>query len=386
MVYKRYRGKKLKSGATNWARASWVVEFMLKGNRVLRAVPQAKTRRDAEEEERKLQNQIDSGSYCAKPVLFSEFVDTYYLPWAEVNKKSYADDRRRVELLKAFFGNERMRNTLPFRVEKFKASLVGKTTVRGTPRSGSTINRYLALGSRIFSLARVNGMVNSNPFSHVRKLEEGGKRQRYLTRVEETRLMEVLTDDLNFLRAPVIVSIGTGLRKSELLSLKVGEINFGQFPIFCRVNGRDLTIPPGCLLVAKSKNKESRTIPMNPQVDAALRIGVGNAKDHESVFSFSGNGVSCSTIKDGFELACNRAGITYGLTRVGGLTWHGLRDTFATCLRESGAHPFTIKDLMGHKTLSITAGYAHGTPEGMRQAVNRMSQPPAQVVELRATA
>jgi len=57
--------------------------------------------------------------------------------------------------------------------------------------------------------------------------------------------MEALTGDLEYLRVPVIVSLGTGLRKSELLSLKVGEINFGQLPVFYQVNGRDLTIHPG---------------------------------------------------------------------------------------------------------------------------------------------
>src|SRR6266540_469091 len=301
MVYKRFRGRRLQVGDKDWNKGKWVVEFMLKGNRVLKALPFAQNKRDAEEEQRKLQSQIDGGSYISKPALFSEFVENEYLPWAVANKRSYADDRRRCKLLKDFFGNGQMRNILPFRVEKFKASLFGKTTVRGTPRSGSTINRYLALGSRIFSLARVNGMVNDNPFSHVRKLEEGGKRERYLTRVEEMRLMEVLTGDLEHLRAPVIVSIGTGVRKSELLSLKVGEINFGPFPIFYRVSGRDLTIPPGCLLVAKSKNKESRAIPMNLQVDATLRAVVAKAEDHESVFAFARNGVSCSTIKSGFE-------------------------------------------------------------------------------------
>jgi integrase len=162
---------------------------------------------------------------------------------------------------------------------RFKVSLPAK-------RSGNIPSTYLALGSRIFSLARVNNMVNDNPFSHVSKLEEGGKRERYLTRVEATRLMAVLTGDLEHLRAPAIVSIGTGVRKSELLSLKVGEINFGLFPMFYRVSGRDLTIPPGCLLVAKSKNKESRTIPMNPQVEGTLKTVVANAEGHESVFTF----------------------------------------------------------------------------------------------------
>ena len=111
-------------------------------------------------------------------------------------------------MLKNFFGNERLRNIAPYRIEKFKSSLIGVKTVRGTPRSESTINRYLALGSRILSLARINGLINTNPFSHVRKFEEGGQRERFLTYEEEGRLMEVLTGDLEYLRVPVVVSLG----------------------------------------------------------------------------------------------------------------------------------------------------------------------------------
>ena len=143
--------------------------------------------------------------------------------------------------------------------------------------------------------------------------------------------MEVLTGDLEYLRVPVVVSLGTGLRKSELLSLKVGEINFGQLPIFYRVNGRDLTIRPGCLLVAKSKNKETRVIPMNQEVHEAIKAVVADAPAGDSVFTFSRNGVSTAT-----------------------------------------------------KTLSVTANYAHGTPEAMRGAVNRLRGTPARVVEFRA--
>jgi len=116
-----------------------------------------------------------------------------------------------------------------------------------------------------------------------------------------------------------------------LLSLKVGEINFGQLPIFYKVNGRDLTIRPGCLLVAKSKNKETREIPMNQEVHEALKAVVADAPAGDSVFTFSRNGVSTAT-----------------------------------------------------KTLSVMANYAHGTPEAMRGVVNRLRGTPARVVEFRA--
>ena len=87
--------------------------------RILRAVPHARNKTEAEAEQRKIQSQIDGGFYCSTPALFSEFVDNEYLPWAEANKKSHADDRRRAKVLKNFFGNERLRNIAPYRIEKF---------------------------------------------------------------------------------------------------------------------------------------------------------------------------------------------------------------------------------------------------------------------------
>jgi len=40
--------------------------------------------------------------------------------------------------------------------------------------------------------------------------------------------MEALTGDLDYLRPAVIVSVGTGLRTSELLRLKVDHVNFSE--------------------------------------------------------------------------------------------------------------------------------------------------------------
>lgn len=58
MVYKRYRGKKLKSRGKDWAIGSWVVEFMLKADRVLRAFPQAQTRKERGRRTEKAQESV----------------------------------------------------------------------------------------------------------------------------------------------------------------------------------------------------------------------------------------------------------------------------------------------------------------------------------------
>jgi integrase len=243
------------------------------------------------------------------------------------------------------------------------------------------VNRYLALLSKIFAIAYDNGFVDSNPCHRVRKEKEGGKRERYLTFDEEAKLMKALKDNLQHLRQPVVVSIGAGLRKSELLRLTADHINFSDVPRFYPVNGRDVEIPPNFLLVVKSKNRKPRIIPMNPFVRTALSESAQKATGNDPVFSIDRNGVSYHALRRGFETACENAGITYGQTNPGGITWHDLRHTFATRLRAEGVHELDIMQLMGHSSVGVTAGYAHATPAVIQSAVNKLAQTRGEVVQ-----
>src|SRR5258708_4198744 len=218
-VFKRYKGKRISPDDPNWPKARWWMEFRLREHYVLESVVGARTKAQAERAEHSMREEIYNGRYNKRPATakFSDFVENEFLPWAKVNKLSYADDKRRSTTLKTFFHNVPMREILPLEIERFKASMLGKKTYRGTLRAGSTVNRYLQLLSKIFSIAYDNGFVDSNPCKRVRKEKEGGKRERYLTFEEEKRLMAVLEGNLDYLRPAVIVSVGTGLRKSELL-------------------------------------------------------------------------------------------------------------------------------------------------------------------------
>ena len=51
-----------------------------------------------------------------------------------------------------------------------------------------------------------------------------------LRRVE--RLLGVVTEDLDYMRTPLLLALGTGLRRGELLSLKIDCVN-----VSARVNG-----------------------------------------------------------------------------------------------------------------------------------------------------
>jgi len=76
----------------------------------------------------------------------------------------------------------------------------------------------------------------------------------------------------------------------------------------------------------------------------------------------------------------NNAGIIFGQTKAGGITWHDLRHTFATRLRGQGVDELDIMHLIGHSSAGVTAGYAHATPSVIQSAVNKLAEPRGEVV------
>lgn len=390
-VFKRFRGRRIKAGNPNWKKATWWVEFKHQRRRVVKSLPDARTKAEAEDFERGLKEQLigNNNAQTESAIGFSDFVDRYYLPWARANKQSCRDDESRARVLRSEFGQQPLRQITNFQVERFKSSMVGSKTYRGTPRKGSTVNRYRSLLSRIFSLAYSNGFVDSNPCTRVARLEEGAGRERYLTRDEETRLKAVLVADLAYLLPAVVVALNTGTRQSEMLGLKVGHINFGDRPIFYPVEGGDVEVRPNSLLIVKSKNKRPRVLPLNEELRSTLQLLIsettGEATDPDThVFSFARNGVSYSTLRRGFKLACDTAEITHGATTAGGITWHDLRHTFATRLREQGVHEMDIMQLTGHSSLSMVSRYAHGTPGALQRAVDSLGERRGDVLDFPA--
>ena len=46
-IYKRWKGRKISPDHPHWKDARWTAEFILKGRRVIQAVPEARTQAEA---------------------------------------------------------------------------------------------------------------------------------------------------------------------------------------------------------------------------------------------------------------------------------------------------------------------------------------------------
>jgi site-specific recombinase XerD len=139
-------------------------------------------------------------------------------------------------------------------------------------------------------------------------------------------------------RTLLLTAYATGLRVSELVSLRVADID----------GARQL------IRVDHGKGGRDRFVPLFPVLHQALRDYYRSFRPKE--WLFPGVDSNRHLDRDTARLACHRARARAGLTKV--VTPHTLRRCFATHLHENGVDLLTIKVLLGHRSLQTVQLYA----------------------------
>ena len=204
----------------------------------------------------------------------------------------------------------------------------------------ATVYQELALMRRMFNVARKEWKwVKDNPIADLSfSVGNDNARDRWLTFEEEEQLLKSASPE--WLRNLIIFALRTGMRRGEILSLKWSSVDFKR----------------RLITVEKSKNGMKRSIPMSEAVFDMLKdvkvIDISNI-----VFPFNIN-----TINDGFRRAKRKADVH-------DFKFHDCRHTFATRLVQNGVDIYKVKELLGHKSISVTMRYAHHYPESLRSSI-----------------
>jgi integrase len=212
-----------------------------------------------------------------------------------------------------------------------------------TTKTPATSNRYRALFSLIFREALRNGKVTSNPARLVRQQHENNGRIRFLTDVEEASLRAVIAERFPEHDAELTISLGTGMRLSEQYGLTWHDVDFVR----------------GEINLDRTKNGSSRTIPMNAAVTRAMeefRAKATSTSRQTLVFPFK-------SPREWFLTALSRAKVEH-------YRWHDNRHTFCSRLAMKGQNLKVIQQLAGHKTIQMSARYAHLGEKTLRTAVD----------------
>jgi integrase len=331
----------------------WHFSFQIKGVRYREAIPEARTKFQAEQAEAKARDQVFQGTYGAVQLGnqgFSQFVSETYLPWAKANKRTWRNDEIIANQWAELFKGKALREVSALAIEKWKRDRAQSVTRRGTTRSPASVNLELAVLSRIFALAVELEQAASNPCRKVRKLRVDNQRNRYLSADEETRLMAQLTGRRKHLYPLVALALGTGMRRGELLNLSWPHVDFLR----------------GVIHVVNTKTARDRIIPMSQRVREVL---IEQRKTQKGDLVFASRriakrraGEGLVDVKKAFVAACQDAGIE-------DFHFHDLRHTFATRLGDAGCNATTIARLLGHSNIQMSMRYTHASDDSLRSAV-----------------
>ncbi|OPY64295.1 MAG: Tyrosine recombinase XerC [Syntrophorhabdaceae bacterium PtaU1.Bin034] len=130
------------------------------------------------------------------------------------------------------------------------------------------------------------------------------------------------------------------MRRGEILNLTWKDIDFKR----------------NLIRVERSKNGEKRSVPMSQTLQETLKeIRIRDISGR--VFP-----MAVRSLRAAYAQVLERAEIM-------DFRFHDLRHTFATKLVQNGVDLYKVKELLGHKTISMTMRYAHHYPESLRSSV-----------------
>jgi integrase/recombinase XerD len=151
-------------------------------------------------------------------------------------------------------------------------------------------------------------------------------------------------------RTMLMTLYGCGLRRSELLQLKVADIDSQRMVI----------------RVERGKGGHAREVPLSPTLLAALRTYYRWMRPTTYLFPGLAHGwradkpLTSKVLWEAVRDAARAAGIDRPVSP------HVLRHSYATHLLEAGADLRTIQVLLGHADLSHTTVYLNSRPPRIR--------------------
>jgi integrase len=278
-----------------------------------------------------------------KSMRFEDFAKEYLENYAE-KKKSKKSYYYQVDRLKKFFSGKTLNSITIDDVEMYQKERANKV-------SNATVNRELACLSGIFTYAIKKRRISYNPVRQVERDEEEPKERRALTNDEVERLLNVIEESESpYLKAFVKIALNTGMRPSEILSLKWKDIDF---------TNRFIRIEKSKTDKKNNIKRKGRDVPLNNVAESAIK---SIKKTHDYIFFNPRSKDRVKGIKRSFMTACDKAGIK-------GVTPYCLRHTVATKLvNELGIDIVTAGRILGHSKVEMTLRYCHPSKETVQRA------------------
>ncbi len=274
-----------------------------------------------------------------------------YIKLSETDKATNTVRRERYlfrDYIAPYIGNDLVKDINKGHVEDIKAEAIKRDL------SAASVNLILATLRQILNFAIDRNLINENPVSRVKKLKLDNRRVRFLTEDEaEALLAAIKTKSVDTYRI-ALFSLHMGLRAGEIFNLTWADINQENETVF----------------IKDTKTGHNRHAYMTDRVKAEIEsMERGQGSDlvfppreyaktkHMQLVSRTFNRcVNDLKLNDGIEDPRQK------------IVFHSMRHTFASWLVQKGVSIYVVKELLGHRTLTMTERYSHVASDHLRQA------------------
>lgn len=204
------------------------------------------------------------------------------------------------------------------------------------------------------------GYLTANPVSPIEKPRLPQRLPRCLSQTEARRILYAAThapwrSELQRSRSEAIVAtfLMTGLRRAELLVLRVSDLDFRT----------------GILTVRAGKGRKDRSIPLHPRLIPILRrySDEKERKGRQSELVFSSVRSAKGLTQKNLYAILGKISATAGVK----FTPHMLRHTFGRELVEADFNIYKLKEVMGHASVVTTQTYVALSPRSIQQSFER---------------
>lgn len=235
----------------------------------------------------------------------------------------------------------------------------------------TTVNRALTNVRVLLQTAAEEGIIEENPARKVKALKLQKLAPKGLTQEDARRLLRKLQHSKlgkkrekgHMLKHFAIVQLmlGAGLRVSEVVGLVLGDVEIGE--------------RKGHITVRDSKGRKTREVPLSKSVREALADHLKCYRASESdtpLFvsergSTKGKPITIAGISKLIRFYGDEAGVPK-------LSPHQLRHTFAfNYLTQTGNDLVGLQQILGHSTITVTAGYAQNRLSDLQGKVEELN-------------
>jgi integrase len=328
-----------KRGSVYW------YEFWFKGRRVRESTRlKNKTAALRAEMLRRTELVLGKGSVERSAALFFDvFVKEEFLPWSKLQHQAHPGTHKRYRVsskpLVRRFGKLQLDEITAAHIEQFKVQ-------RSAQCSAAGVNRDLAAFRFMLNFAVRTGHLRDNPFKGVKLLPENPPPMRIISRDEEERYLKQAPP---LLRDIATLILDTGMRPNEVFSIRRENVNLEK--VF-------ITIPWGKTRFAR------RTIPLTDRVAEIFKRRMQALKT-EHLFPHR-KGDKPMTACRSHDTVTRKLRLKFRI--------YDLRHTFGSRSAMAGVDLPTLKELMGHSSITLTMRYVHPTPEHKKEALAKLQR------------